>query len=518
MTKALLQTSSRIDSDFARLQQLLRDRWLTVDEFDGEERHILVVPSLSLDQEELQKIEGVHYYEERLLCSLIRLRNPNTHLVYVTSHPVHPSIVDYYLELLPGIPSSHARSRLKLFSAYDASRKPLTQKLLERPRLLAKIRRAMDTEKGYMTCFNTTHLEQELSLALDLPLLALDPDLLHWGTKSGSREIFHRCGIPHPIGSELVFTEYDLAAVIADVWEQDPQLQRLVVKLNQGFSGEGNALLDLRSLHSLAPGQASSQDRIRGILLALNRLSFQCPTETWDHFLGKVHTLGAIAEAFIEGNHKQSPSVQARITPLGEVEILSTHDQELGGPDGQIFLGCTFPAKVDYRLEIQEMGQRIGEELADLGALERFSVDFIAVPKNLNGETTWKLNAIEINLRKGGTTHPMMAMKMLTEGCFNPQDGLFYTKQEQVRYYRSTDNLQKPAYKGLLPSDLMDIIVSRRLHFNSISGVGAAFHLMGCLSEYGKLGLTAIGTSPAHAHEIYQQVVEALDESTAKDH
>ena len=116
MTKALLETSSRIGSDFARLQQLLQDRWLTVDEFDGEERHILVVPSLSLDQEELQKIEGVHYYEERLLCSLIRLRNPNTHLVYVTSHPVHPSIVDYYLELLPGIPSSHARSRLKLFS------------------------------------------------------------------------------------------------------------------------------------------------------------------------------------------------------------------------------------------------------------------------------------------------------------------------------------------------------------------------------------------------------------------
>ena len=200
------------------------------------------------------------------------------------------------------------------------------------------------------------------------------------------------------MGSELVFTEYDLAAAIADVWEQAPQLQRLVVKLNQGFSGEGNALLELRTLHSLAPGQASSQERTRGILLALNRLSFQCPTETWEHFLGKVHTLGAIAEAFIEGNHKQSPSVQARITPFGKVEILSTHDQELGGPDGQIFLGCTFPAQVDYRLAIQEMGQRIGEELADLGALERFGVDFIAVPQKADGELTWDLNAIEINL------------------------------------------------------------------------------------------------------------------------
>ena len=517
MTKALLRTSPQLETDFARLQRRLQERWLSVDQFDDDERHILVVPSLSLDQEELQKIEGVHYYEERLLCSLIRLRNPNTRLVYVTSHPLHPSIVDYYLELLPGIPSSHARSRLQLFSAYDASRKPLTQKLLERPRLLAKIRRAMDIQKGYMTCFNTTALERDLSLALGLPLLALDPDLLHWGTKSGSREIFHRCGIPHPIGSELVFTERDLAAAVTEVWERDPGLQRIVVKLNQGFSGEGNALLDLRPLEYIAPGQTTSQERIRGIMVALNRLSFQCPTETWANFLSKVHVLGAIAEAFIEGNHKQSPSVQGRITPLGEVEILSTHDQELGGPDGQIFLGCTFPAHSDYRLAIQDMGQRIGQELAAQGALERYGVDFIAVPNDVDGVKTWDLHAIEINLRKGGTTHPMMAMKMLTEGSFNPQDGLFYTKQEQVRYYRATDNLQKPSYRGLLPSDLMDIIVSKRLHFNSISGVGAAFHLMGCLSEYGKLGITAIGTSLAHAREIYQQVVEALDESTTDD-
>ena len=191
MTKALLETSSRIGSDFARLQQLLQDRWLTVDEFDGEERHILVVPSLSLDQEELQKIEG-----GALLRRAAAVLSDSAAKSEYPSGVCHvPSRAPQYCGLLPGavtrgIPSSHARSRLKLFSTYDASRKPLTQKLLERPRLLAKIRRAMNAEKGYMTCFNTTHLEQELSLALNLPLLALDPDLLHWGTKSGSREIF----------------------------------------------------------------------------------------------------------------------------------------------------------------------------------------------------------------------------------------------------------------------------------------------------------------------------------------
>lgn len=501
-------------STFQQLQANLRDRWRSTDEFDTQERHILVVPSLSLDQEELQKIEGVTHYEERLLFSLIRLRNPNTRLVYVTSQPLHPSIVDYYLELLPGIPSSHARERLTLFAAYDGSRKPLSQKLLERPRLLERLRKALDPQRAYMTCYNSTPWERDLSLALGLPLLALDPDLLHWGTKSGSREIFKRCGIPHPLGSELVFDPADLATAVATVWEQDPSLGRMVIKLNEGFSGEGNALLDLRRLAAVAPGTAGHGDRVRAIAAAFSTLSFQCQTETWPHFANKISVLGAIAEAFIEGDRKASPSVQGQITPLGAVEILSTHDQELGGPDGQIFLGCSFPARSDYRLEIQAMGQRIGEELARQGALERYGVDFIAVAKGDPEAPEWDLQAIEINLRKGGTTHPLMAMKMLTEGHFHPTDGLFYTKQEQIRYYRASDNLQKPHYRGLLPSDLMDIIVTRRLHFNSISGVGAAFHLMGSLSEYGKVGLTCIGTSPDHAREIYDQVVTALDEST----
>ncbi|WP_017297600.1 peptide ligase PGM1-related protein [Nodosilinea nodulosa] len=499
---------------FQQLQRALRDRWRSTDEFDTQERHIVVVPSLSLDQEELQKIEGVNHYEERLLFSLIRLRNPNTHLVYVTSQPLHPSIVDYYLELLPGIPSSHARDRLTLLAAYDSSRKPLSQKLLERPRLLERIRRAVNPAQAYMTCYNSTPWERDLSLALDLPLLALDPDLLAWGTKSGSREIFKRCGIPHPIGSELVFSKAELATVTAEVWEQDPSLQRMVIKLNEGFSGEGNALLDLRQLKAVAPGNAAHSDRADAIAAAFSDLSFQCDTETWEHFSAKIPVLGAIAEAFVEGDHKESPSVQGRITPLGEVEILSTHDQELGGPDGQIFLGCSFPARPDYRLKIQEMGHRVGAELARQGALERYGVDFIAVAKGDPAAPEWDLQAIEINLRKGGTTHPLMAMKMLTEGHFHQADGLFYTKQEQVRYYRASDNLQKPHYQGLLPSDLMDIIVTKQLHFNSISGVGAAFHLMGCLSEYGKVGLTCIGTSPDHAREIYDQVVAALDEST----
>lgn len=509
-----LHSEDSEDQRFHQLQAELKNRWHSVDDFDRDPRQILVVPSLSLDQAELSKVKGVHHYEERLLFALIRLRNPETRLIYVTSQPLHPSIVDYYLELLPGIPSSHARDRLDLFATYDSSLRPLTEKILARPRLMKRIKAKIKPDEAYMTCYNSTELEKSLALALDLPLLAVNPALLYWGTKGGSRQIFAECGIPLPDGSELTHSTENLSELTADLWERQPDLKRIVIKLNEGFSGEGNALLLLNDLAEVAPGKADRQARVIAIQAAFSKLRFQCDAETWPAFEKKIGELGAIAEAFIEGDQKFSPSVQGRVTPKGDVEILSTHDQVLGGPDGQIFLGCTFPAADDYRMALQEMGRKVGQNLAEKGALERYSVDFIAVHHPEEEAQPWEIHAIEINLRKGGTTHPFMALKLLTNGTYSIDDGKFYTKNGQAKYYRASDNLQNDAYRGLLPNDLMDIIMGEQLHFSSIDGVGVVFHLMGCLSEHGKLGLTCIGNTPEEAESIYEKVVATIDRAT----
>jgi len=286
------------------------------------------------------------------------------------------------------------------------------------------------------------------------------------------------------------------------------------VKLNEGFSGGGNALLDLRLLNDMRPEAADHVTRVAALRRQFERMSFQAASETWAHFSQRIPKLGAIVEAFVEGENKRSPSVQGQITPTGDVEILSTHDQILGGPDGQVFLGCRFPADDAYRLQVQEYGLRVGQSLAAKGALERFGLDFIAVPQADGG---WELQAIEINLRKGGTTHPFMTLKLLTQGRYDLATGLFYNYQGQPKYYIATDNLQSDAYKGLLPSDLMDIIARHNLHFNSTTETGTVFHLIGCLSEFGKLGLTSIGNSPDEAEAIYQRVIQMLDLETASD-
>ncbi|NEQ27306.1 MAG: carboxylate-amine ligase, partial [Microcoleus sp. SIO2G3] len=329
---------------------------------------------------------------------------------------------------------------------------------------------------------------------------------------------FAECDVPHPDGSELTHTIDDLAIAASELWERQPDLKRMVVKLNEGFSGQGNALLDLRPIAHAAPSSASAAERIKILSDRFYHLSFQSATETWENFSLQIPGLGAIAEAFVEGEEKRSPSVQGRITPDGEVEILSTHDQILGGPDGQIFLGCSFPADEAYRVRIQEWGRRVGQNLADKGALERFGVDFIAVKHERNGREDWDLQAIEINLRKGGTTHPFMTLKLLTGGRYDSTTGLFYSQQGTPKFYMASDNLHKDRYRGLLPNDLMDIIAHHRLHFNSTSETGTVFHLMGCLSEFGKLGLTSIGNSPQQAEDIYNRVIHALDEETRACH
>ena len=136
----------------------------------------------------------------------------------------------------------------------------------------------------------------------------------------------------------------------------------------------------------------------------------------------KIREMGAIVEEFIEGAVKRSPSVQYRIDPLGQIEVISTHDQVLGGRSNQVFLGCRFPADVSYRLAIQEEGLKVARLLRDRGVLGRFGIDFLSVWDG----SGWRHRAIEINLRKGGTTHPFMMLQFLTDGRYDSASGEFH--------------------------------------------------------------------------------------------
>ena len=114
--------------------------WSALSAREEEPYTSVVIPSLTLDQSELAKLEAASFYEERLLFLLIRLRNPQARMVYVTSQPVHP--LDPRV-LLPAARRHPGQPRARAADApvrHDASPRSLTEKILERPRLIQRIR------------------------------------------------------------------------------------------------------------------------------------------------------------------------------------------------------------------------------------------------------------------------------------------------------------------------------------------------------------------------------------------
>ena len=483
---------------FERLKPRLGTLWNALSARSEEPFTSVVIPSMTLDSRELSKLEAASFYEERLLFLLIRLRNPRAHMVYVTSQPIHPLIIEYYLQLLAGVPAAHARSRVTFLCAHDASARPLTEKILERPRLLQRIRYGIpDPARAYMTVVNATPLERKLAVLLGVPLNGVDPRLQHLGTKSGSRKVFREAGAALPAGREDLRSEEAVVEALVELKRRDPSLRRAVIKLDEGFSGCSNAVFEYP--------RDSSED---GIRKALRRASFAETADTHLAYFEKLAAMGGIVEEMLEGEETASPSAQLRLDPFGEVEILSTHDQILGGPVGQTYLGGRFPAADGYREMVQEAAVKIGKVLAAAGVVSRFGVDFFARKKKDGG---WEIFALEINLRIGGTTHPFLALKFLTGGQLDPETGLFRSPSGHPKFYRSTDNLKSDAYRGLCPEDLIDITTFHRLHYDHVRETGVLFHMLGALSQYGKAGMTAIGNSPAEADAAYAHALEILE-------
>lgn len=493
---------SKESNEFKKLQRNFSAQYDAVFKDRMAQKAVVVIPSLTLDQEILAKVDGVNHYEERMLCMLMLLRMPNTHVIYVTSMPVHNIIMDYYLHLLPGITGYHARQRLKTLACFDTSPKSLTQKILERPRLIERIRKHIPTGfASHMICFNVTEAERLLALQLNIPINGCDPDLLYLGTKSFSRKIFKQCNIETPPGFEDCKTEEDIVDSLHALKTNFPNLNKAVIKLNDGFSGEGNAIFSFEGLSQNENLKSRIQETLR------TRLQIVARDLTYAVFIEKMNTMGGIVESFVDGLEKKSPSVQCNITPIGEIDIISTHDQVIGGSIGQVFLGAHFPANAEYAATIGEYGKMVSEKLREYGAVGRFSIDFISVKQN----NEWKHYAIEINLRKGGTTHPYLMLQYLTDGNYDASNGTYLTATGQQRFYFFSDNLQSENYKGLTPHDLIEIATANDLLYDGSTQQGIMFHMIGALSQYGKLGILCVGNTSEKSMELYHKIVEVLN-------
>ncbi|HET7519519.1 MAG TPA: ATP-grasp domain-containing protein, partial [Actinomycetes bacterium] len=449
---------------FEELQRTFAVRYPASDPLELEEGTVVVLPSLSFPPSELRKIVGIGYYEERLLFLLLLLRRPGVKVVYLTSMPVEEAVVDYYLSFLPN--PAGARSRLHMLAAGDPAPRSLTAKLLDRPELLDRVRELCEGPGGaFVQPFNVTADEQALAERLCLPLYGPPAALASLGSKTGSRRVARLAGVPVLDGAEDLRSVEAVEAAARRLGERPaPPVGSVVIKLNDGFSGQGNAVVDLAGLN--------------GSLLD-SPVVFCAEEESWPSFAAKIAAGGAVVEELLDVPGMVSPSVQLRILPGGTPLVLSTHSQVLGGPNRQVYLGCRFPADPAYRGQIKDAAERVGRVLAARGVIGYFGVDFFVVPERGRQQ----VYLAEINLRVGGTTHPFGMASLVTDGRYDVAGGRLVAGG-RAKSYLATDNLKSGALVGREPEDVIALVDRLGLGYDPRRRTGTTMHLLGALREY----------------------------------
>ncbi|MGH9124893.1 MAG: peptide ligase PGM1-related protein [Acidimicrobiales bacterium] len=444
----------------------------------------LVIPSLSFSMAELTKITGVVRYEERLLYLLLLLRAPDLRMVFVTSLPVDAAVVDYYLSFLPD--PVDARRRLSMLSIHNPDVQPLSQKLLRRPDAHTRIQQLIgDDQDAYLTSFNVTEAEHTLAQRLSLPLFGPPPEAAWFGSKTGSKRSARQAGVRVLEGSEDLWSLREIEDGMERIRAHAPHADAVVVKLNHGFAGLGNAIVELET--PMRP-------------LIEHQTVFIAPNENWTSFEAKIQAQGGIVEEMVRREEMVSPSVQMRVVPGGGVEVLSTHDQILGGPANQAYIGCRFPADPSYRLVIQEAALKVGEVLAGHGVMGSFGIDFLVAP----GRRGNAVYLSEINLRMGGTTHPFWMARLATGGVYDRASGELVTPAGPRRYL-ATDNLHDDRLIGVPPAQVIEAVGQAGLAFDPATASGITLHLLGALDQFGKMGMTCIAPSLEDADAMYTE-------------
>ena len=474
-------------TDFASLQRGLARAW-EANRIGSEVPHVMVaLPSYSIAETLLEHYgERIAPLEHRYLVACLSLpRYRNCEMVFVTCQDPGPEVLDHYFGLLPAEERVRARRHFRLLVVDDPTPRAVARKLLERADLLGTLRSSIGDRLAYIEPWNVGPDEVALALALDLPLYGTAPELWPLGYKSAGRRLLARAGVPVPFGVEDVRSVDEAVAAAEMIRRHRPEATAVVIKHDDSGSGDGNQVIDL-------PGPDADPDSARPAI--------RSRIDALPRWYLETLAAGAVVEERIQGEAFASPSVQINIEPGGEVVVYSAHEQVLAGDAGQTYSGCRFPADPGYAGELARHGVAAGEVLRDHGVLGRLSIDFVAT----RGPAGWSLHGLEINLRKGGTTHPFAVLRHLVRGDYDPGSGNLRASGGPAKYFCASDNMVDPAWKGVAPGAVIKAVDGAGLTFDHSRGTGVVLHMLSCLAIDGRFGLTAIGDSPEQAADLYE--------------
>jgi len=504
-------------------RQLNLKRRIVRESYRGE-RTIIILSGLNFKKSELEKTPSLHLYEEKFLFFLLLLRFSRTKVIYVSSQKINPLYIDYYLGLITNDPKKieTMKKRLTMISLGNLSKTPVAAKLLQNKTKLKEIKTLIsDPKSTFIQCYNPLSFEKEVALELSVPLYGLDENLSYHGTKSGSINAFKKCKINYPKAYINLKNRQQLVVALSKLICEFPSNKKAIIKIEDYPAGEGNVIFNIKDfLLKRNIQKMPSQKKVASLLdedlelfcqqsekLPHKRFSYYF--KTINDYMDEFSKTGGIVQLYVDGAKKTSPSCQLRILPDRKIRILSTHEQVLGGADKTEYIGCFFPANETYRRNLTLYSKKVGGYLAKKGVIGRLAVDYLAVDqKDKKGEKD--IYAIEINIRKGGTTHPYILARSATGALYNQKSGLLSVGKTNIYYY-ATDNAAFPRLKKLTPESLIKILDENNLDFNRERKSGIIVHLFGMIQTGGRIGLTCVGKSRKEVMRFYDKFYNLME-------
>lgn len=482
-------------------------------------RTTLYLHTLNLNGWVMAKAAGptVPFYDERALpAAVAALTDPDAHSIVVLTRRPSERELDALLRGLPEASRSGARQRLTVIAAPRRPGEPLLRALGRDPlacdALVGAVRAARDrSDDVRLSAYSVDADVARVAGLLEVPIWGATPKQRALGTKAASRRWFAEAEVPHLEGSfePLRSTEAVVEAVGAYV-ATHPRRRRVVLKHDDGASGEGIAFLDLTGLARLPDAERAAAIRQR--LADVTKLAFASdrgkapddPTrETWASFGQELTRVGVVVEEYLP--RPRELSVQLLLHPDGRVEVESSHHQLTRHGH---YLGCEQPLEPALAAELSRIGRAVGDTLARAGVVGPVGIDVLGQRRRLaGGGTELALKACELNLRTPATRYAAQLAKGATGAKLEEGGGLLRTQAGQVVVYRQTDNLDRralgKAVEALEPDGLLALLERRGLLYDAARGQGIVPTLLGALTvdepSQRKFGAAFVVTSAADA-------------------
>ena len=476
-------------------------------------RTTLYVHTLNLNKWVMRKAAGetVPFYDERALpAAVAALTNPAAHPIVVLTRQPSATELDALFRSWPRGQRQRARGRRTGVCIPHAPGKSLLQTLRKRPAAREPLQEAVAAAKARgdelrLSAYSVDGELARLGGLLEVPVWGATPQQRRFGTKAESRRWFDQAEVDHLEGSfePLRDTQAIVTAISAYV-EAHPRRTRVVLKHNNGASGQGIAFLELAGLSALngAARRRAIETRLQDpeqLRFAVDRhkAADDATRDSWATFEDEVRKVGVVVEELVA--RPLELSVQLVIHPGGQVEVESCHRQLTR--DGH-YLGCEQPVEPALAGRLAAIGAAVGEKLARAGVVGPVGIDVLGQRRRgADGSSELVLKACEINLRTPATRYAAQLAKGVTGAhCVN---GLLRPAEGGVVVYRQTDTLDRAALGDALarltPETLLPLLERHGLLYDAARGDGIVPALLGALTvrdpQQRKFGAAFVATS-----------------------